>query len=171
VKKTHPDLPIILYISGSGGLIERMAGCGPDIISIDQSVDLTDGIRRGGKGFAYQGNLDPGVLFGDKVREGLKRLCSPYARSDGGGGGGVPKPPRLGFCDSRFRSFSICNPYTYIYSYLQATIESRVVEVVKKAKAEGVRHIMNLGHGVLPGTPEENVATFFATARNVHNLL
>lgn len=31
VKATHPDLPLILYISGSGGLMERMAkvrGCG-----------------------------------------------------------------------------------------------------------------------------------------------
>lgn len=30
VKATHPDLPLILYISGSGGLLERMAkvrGC------------------------------------------------------------------------------------------------------------------------------------------------
>merc|ERR1712060_635798 len=35
VKKTHPDLPIILYISDSGGLIERMATTGADIISLD----------------------------------------------------------------------------------------------------------------------------------------
>lgn len=83
VRATHPTLPIILYISGSGGLLERMAACGPDVISLDQSVDLVEGIRRvnGGAGgapagggargsgrpFAIQGNLDPGVLFGDKA--------------------------------------------------------------------------------------------------------
>lgn len=54
VKKTHPSLPIILYISGSGGLLERMAAANPDIISIDQSVDIVDGIKRVGSGFAIQ---------------------------------------------------------------------------------------------------------------------
>jgi uroporphyrinogen decarboxylase len=54
VKQTHPQLPIILYISGSGGLLERMAAANPDIISIDQSVDIVDGIKRVGSGFAIQ---------------------------------------------------------------------------------------------------------------------
>jgi hypothetical protein len=54
VRRTHPALPIILYISGSGGLLERMAAANPDIISIDQSVDITDGIKRVGSGFAIQ---------------------------------------------------------------------------------------------------------------------
>eukprot|EP00882_Tetradesmus_deserticola_P009407 GHRQ01009930.1.p1 GENE.GHRQ01009930.1~~GHRQ01009930.1.p1 ORF type:complete len:378 (+),score=155.46 GHRQ01009930.1:169-1302(+) len=54
VKASHPSLPIILYISGSGGLLERMAAANPDIISIDQSVDIVDGIKRVGSGFAIQ---------------------------------------------------------------------------------------------------------------------
>lgn len=54
MKQTHPQLPIILYISGSGGLLERMAAANPDIISIDQSVDIVDGIKRVGSGFAIQ---------------------------------------------------------------------------------------------------------------------
>ncbi len=54
VRKTHPALPLILYISGSGGLLERMAACNPDVISLDQSVDLVDGIKRVGTGFAIQ---------------------------------------------------------------------------------------------------------------------
>eukprot|EP00877_Chromochloris_zofingiensis_P010525 jgi/Chrzof1/5726/Cz16g13070.t1_UROD2[v5.2] len=118
VRQTHPQLPIILYISGSGGLLERMAACNPDIISIDQSVDITDGIKRVGSGFAIQGNMDPGVLFGDKE-----------------------------------------------------VIQNRVLDTIRRAKAQGVRHVMNLGHGVLPGTPEDNVAHYFEVARNAHNLL
>lgn len=47
-------MPIILYISGGGGLLERMAACNPDCISIDQSVDIVDGIKRIGTGFAVQ---------------------------------------------------------------------------------------------------------------------
>jgi uroporphyrinogen decarboxylase len=111
VKSTHPDLPIILYISGSGGLLERMAACGPDIVSVDGSVDLTDAVKRVGSGFAFQGNMDPGVLFGSAD-----------------------------------------------------TIEQRVVETIEKGR--GQRHIMNLGHGVMVGTPEESVAKFFQTARD-----
>eukprot|EP00197_Chlamydomonas_leiostraca_P009642 CAMPEP_0202865812 /NCGR_PEP_ID=MMETSP1391-20130828/6376_1 /ASSEMBLY_ACC=CAM_ASM_000867 /TAXON_ID=1034604 /ORGANISM="Chlamydomonas leiostraca, Strain SAG 11-49" /LENGTH=389 /DNA_ID=CAMNT_0049545691 /DNA_START=68 /DNA_END=1237 /DNA_ORIENTATION=+ len=114
-RATHPHVPIILYISGGGGLLERMAACNPDCVSIDQSVDIVDGIKRIGTGFAVQGNMDPGILFGSK-----------------------------------------------------STIEARVMDVIKKARSQGVRHVMNLGHGVLPGTPEENVATYFEVARTAH---
>ncbi|MDY6901630.1 MAG: uroporphyrinogen decarboxylase family protein, partial [Cyanobacteriota bacterium] len=31
-------------------------------------------------------------------------------------------------------------------------------------------HILNLGHGVLPTTPEENVAHFFETAKQLDML-
>jgi uroporphyrinogen-III decarboxylase len=54
VRKTHPDLTIILYISGSGGLLERMAACKPDVISVDQRVDMRDAIKRIGPSFAVQ---------------------------------------------------------------------------------------------------------------------
>jgi uroporphyrinogen decarboxylase len=40
VKETHPDTPLILYISGSAGVLERMAKSGVDIISVDWTVDL-----------------------------------------------------------------------------------------------------------------------------------
>lgn len=116
VKQTHPDLPLILYISGSGGLLERMAKCNVEVISIDGSVDMRDAIQRIGPNFAVQGNMDPGVLFGSKD-----------------------------------------------------TITQRVKETVRSA--EGTRHVMNLGHGVLVGTPEENVAHFFEVAKSVHERL
>ena len=54
VRETHPDLTIILYISGSGGLLERMAAAQPDVISIDQRVDMRDAIQRIGPQFAVQ---------------------------------------------------------------------------------------------------------------------
>ena len=54
VRQTHPDLAIILYISGSGGLLERMAACKPDVVSVDQRVDMEDAIRRIGSSFAVQ---------------------------------------------------------------------------------------------------------------------
>ncbi|NJR64999.1 MAG: uroporphyrinogen decarboxylase [Leptolyngbyaceae cyanobacterium CRU_2_3] len=44
-------------------------------------------------------------------------------------------------------------------------ISDRVVETVRKAGTQG--HILNLGHGVLQNTPEENVAHFFETAKQI----
>lgn len=54
VRETHPELNIILYISNSGGLMERMAACQPDIVSVDQRVDMRDAIQRIGPSFAVQ---------------------------------------------------------------------------------------------------------------------
>lgn len=48
-------------------------------------------------------------------------------------------------------------------------IRSRVLETIRKAGKSG--HILNLGHGVLPSTPEENVAFFFETAKQADKLL
>mmetsp|Transcript_19852 Transcript_19852/g.52784 ORF Transcript_19852/g.52784 Transcript_19852/m.52784 type:complete len:179 (-) Transcript_19852:145-681(-) len=44
------------------------------------------------------------------------------------------------------------------------TITERVHDIIKRGGEKG--HIFNLGHGVLPITPEENVAHFFETVRN-----
>ena len=33
-------------------------------------------------------------------------------------------------------------------------------------KAGNKKHVMNLGHGVMQGTPEENVAHFFKTVQD-----
>jgi len=113
VKQTHPDTPLILLISGSAGLLERMNQSGADIISVDWTVDMADARVRLGKEMKVQGNLDPGVLFGS-----------------------------------------------------QEFIRDRIHDTVRKAGNWG--HILNLGHGVLPTTPEENVAFFFETAKQLN---
>ena len=70
--QTHPQLKIILYISGSGGLLERMAACSPDIMSIDQHVDMRDAIQRIGPKFAVQ--VRPGSHAHQKVASSLSFL-------------------------------------------------------------------------------------------------
>ncbi|MEM6403311.1 MAG: uroporphyrinogen decarboxylase family protein, partial [Cyanobacteria bacterium P01_D01_bin.116] len=112
VKQTHPDTPLILLVSGSAGLLERMSQSGADIVNVDWTVDMADARRRLGKQMKVQGNLDPGVLFGSKE-----------------------------------------------------FIRDRIHDTVRKAGNWG--HILNLGHGVLPTTPEENVAHFFETAKQL----
>ncbi len=116
IKAKHPETPLILLISGSAGLLERMATSGADIISVDWTVDMADARARLGKNLMVQGNLDPGVLFGPKEM-----------------------------------------------------IRDRILDTIRKAGNKG--HILNLGHGILPKTPEENAAYFFETAKQAHQLL
>ena len=67
-----------------------------DIISLCHTVDMKEGIQRAGTQFAYQGNMDSGVLFGS-----------------------------------------------------QETITQRVRQNTKEAREMGVRHVLNLGHGIM----------------------
>ena len=112
VKATHPDTPLILYISGSAGVLERMGRTGVDIISLDWTVDMAEGLARLPEHIGVQGNVDPGLLFG-----------TPEA------------------------------------------IQARIDDTVRKAR--GRKHILNLGHGILPGTPEENGRAFFEAGKSV----
>ena len=112
VKETHPELPLILYASGSGGLLERLPLTGVDVVSLDWTVDMAEGRKRLGSNIAVQGNVDPGVLFGSKE-----------------------------------------------------FISKRIFDTVQKAGNSG--HVLNLGHGIKVGTPEENVAHFFEVAKGI----
>jgi uroporphyrinogen decarboxylase len=116
VKQTHPDTPFILYISGSAGVIERMAKTGVDIVSLDWTVDMAEGLARMPEHIGVQGNVDPGLLFGS-----------------------------------------------------QDAIRDRIDDCVRKAR--GRKHILNLGHGILPGTPEENGQFFFEAGKSVMDRL
>lgn len=116
VKETHPDTPLILLVSGSAGVLERMPQSGVDIVSLDWTVDMAEARERIGWDVKVQGNMDPGVLFGS-----------------------------------------------------QEFIRDRILDTIRKAGNKG--HIFNLGHGVLPGTPEDNVRFFFETAKQADKLL
>jgi len=116
VKETHPDTPLILYISGSAGVLERMGKSGVDIVSVDWTMDMAEARQRLGRQMKVQGNIDPGVLFGS-----------------------------------------------------HAFIKERIIDTVRKAGKGG--HILNLGHGVLVGTPEENVRCFFEVSKQVDQFL
>ncbi|MBE9181915.1 uroporphyrinogen decarboxylase [Oculatella sp. LEGE 06141] len=48
----------------------------------------------------------------------------------------------------------------------KAFIRDRILDTVRKAGNQ--KHIMNLGHGVLQNTPEENVAFFFETVKQLN---
>jgi uroporphyrinogen decarboxylase len=116
VKQTHPDTPLILYINGSAGILERMAKSGVDIVSLDWTVDMAEARRRLSANVGVQGNVDPCALFGSKE-----------------------------------------------------FIRDRILDTVRKAGNQN--HILNLGHGILPGTPEENAAYFFEVGQQTDQQL
>uniref|UniRef100_M8BT66 uroporphyrinogen decarboxylase n=1 Tax=Aegilops tauschii TaxID=37682 RepID=M8BT66_AEGTA len=63
IKTECPHIPLVLYINGNGGLLERMKDIGVDVIGLDWTVDMADGRRRVGDGISVQGNVDPAYLF------------------------------------------------------------------------------------------------------------
>nr|CAB3473630.1 unnamed protein product [Digitaria exilis] len=63
IKTECPHVPLVLYINGNGGLLERMKDTGVDVIGLDWTVDMADGRRRLGNGIGVQGNVDPACLF------------------------------------------------------------------------------------------------------------
>lgn len=79
-------IPVILYVNGCAGILERMASSGADVLSIDWRLDLSDARRRVGNRVALQGNLDPQVLLGP--RERVFQLARQTVR-DGGGAGHI----------------------------------------------------------------------------------
>jgi uroporphyrinogen decarboxylase len=63
VERVHrTEVPLILFGSGTGGLLELMDASGCDVLGLDWRVDLRTARRRLGRR-PLQGNLDPSVLF------------------------------------------------------------------------------------------------------------
>lgn len=111
--KSNLKVPIIYFVGQCAGLLEEVKNCGADVIGIDWRINIDDAIKRLGKGFSVQGNLDPCALF-------------------------MP----------------------------EGDMKPRINEILNRASiARG--HIFNLGHGVLPETPVENVV---AMVEMVHSL-
>lgn len=64
IKAKHPEVPLILYISGSAGILSRLSQSGADVISVDWTVDMAEARAVLGN-VSVQGNLDPCVLYAD----------------------------------------------------------------------------------------------------------
>ncbi len=75
-------VPRIHFGTDTAGLLEAIAGTGPDIVSLDWRVDLDDGWRRVGHDRGVQGNLDPAVLLAPP--DVLRARALDVLRSAGG---------------------------------------------------------------------------------------
>ena len=60
-----PAVPRIHFGVGTGELLTAMSEAGVDVVGVDFRVPLWQAAQRVGPGFAFQGNLDPALLFAD----------------------------------------------------------------------------------------------------------
>ena len=58
------SVPRILYINGCSSILESMATCGADVLSVDWRIPIGEARARVGDRVALQGNLDPCALLG-----------------------------------------------------------------------------------------------------------
>jgi uroporphyrinogen decarboxylase len=87
---TVPEgIPVILFGHGTAHLVDQIAGCGADVVGVDQFTALRPTWDRlgGPAAISVQGNLDPCLLLAgtprERLRAGVERL-----RAAGGFGPG-----------------------------------------------------------------------------------
>ncbi len=70
VAQVPEGIPVILFGTSTGHLVDLIAACGADVIGIDTTTDLVEAWARTGgpERIAVQGNLDPGLLLADRDR-------------------------------------------------------------------------------------------------------
>lgn len=81
IKKTITELkkegvPVIYFVNECAGLLNSIKKTGADVIGIDWRIDLKEAIKRLGKKFSIQGNLDPCALFlpKERIEEKVKEM-------------------------------------------------------------------------------------------------
>ncbi|MBI1823669.1 MAG: uroporphyrinogen decarboxylase [Nitrospirae bacterium] len=83
IKKS--GVPAILYLNGGGLLLERLVATGADVISLDWRTDLRIAREQFGNKVAFQGNLEPCVLYGDSgtIRSEVKKILEKFGKGPG----------------------------------------------------------------------------------------
>ncbi len=80
-------VPVILFGTDTGHLLDLIAGCGADVVGLDTTVDLdTAWAGLGGpQRVAVQGNLDPALLLGteERLERAVRRVLDQAAGRPG----------------------------------------------------------------------------------------
>ena len=78
-EKDGQRIPVIVFTKGGGPWLQQIAGIGADVVGLDWTVNLAQARAAVGHQVAFQGNLDPNVLFAPPEaiqREAIKVLDS-----------------------------------------------------------------------------------------------
>ena len=97
------DAPVIVFSKGVHYMLDKLAGCGADVLGLDWTMNIGKVRKKVGDKVALQGNLDPTVLYAgrEKIEKEAGKILSLFGQGSG--------------------------------------------------------HIFNLGHGILPDVPPENL--------------
>ena len=166
-KQRHPTVPIMIYANGAGGLIERMGATGADVVGLDWMTDIGDARRRLGPSIAVQ-VCHCGLLL---IFAALFRIvsdgCSLWSLHIAATWQCVWTTQHYKAQANRDVSDRCrCaqgNLDPIVLFAEQSAIKKAVDEIINKAGPKG--HVLNLGHGVAVGTPEENVKYVFDLAK------
>lgn len=79
------SVPVIVFTKGGGQWLEKIAQSGCDVVGLDWTTPLGDARARVGTHVALQGNLDPGVLYGDAdcIRQQAANILAAYSNGSG----------------------------------------------------------------------------------------
>ena len=77
-------VPVILFVDGISGILEKARESGADVLSVDWRIRLADVRRRVGSDVVLQGNLDPAEMFGPPERI-QRRVEELFAETQGRG--------------------------------------------------------------------------------------
>lgn len=85
LKRSFPDVPVILFTKGSDAWLEDMAASGCAALGLDWTCDLGRARQRVGNQVALQGNLDPAILLTNEktIRSDVKRVLAAYGHGSG----------------------------------------------------------------------------------------
>ena len=80
-----PHIPVILFTKGGGAWLEDMVKTGVDGLGLDWTCDLAQAVERVGQTVSLQGNLDPGVLYGneDLITREVNNILAAYDNKPG----------------------------------------------------------------------------------------
>lgn len=171
VKAKHPSVPLTLYANGSGGLLERLGAAGADVVGLDWTVDMADARARLGATSVQVCALPLLSLLPALARRGADAARGLPALLCAAPHSALPlvcfHAPIIALslitCSLTHMPQGNVDPTVLFCG--EAAIEAAVRDVLKKAGGRG--HILNLGHGVLVGTPEEAVAHMFALSKSI----
>jgi len=77
--------PAILYIKGGGHLFDKMILSGPDVVSVDWRLPLSEAKRLAAGRVAIQGNFDPARLYDSpaKIEESVASMIRDWGQGPG----------------------------------------------------------------------------------------
>lgn len=80
-------VPVIVFTKGGGQWLEDIVQCGADAVGVDWTVNLTRARQRLHDQVAFQGNMDPMVMFGgaEAVTKEVRRVIDDFGVVGKGG--------------------------------------------------------------------------------------